>query len=202
MSAPDDFGGEARADAVRPWRKIGERSLVRDRWIDLRAEAWVTGHGVTLDPWYMLHWRPWVHVIAITPDDRVVMVRQYRAGAAATLLELPGGIVDEDGEDAYMRAGERELLEETGYTAEDFTLCAAPFNDPAHATNRVHFLRARNARPTGVQRLDDAEDIRVETPTVAELLEGLPHGAVSHASHIAGLYLALLAAGRIAVTPR
>lgn len=209
MSAPDDYGADRRGelkrpqpDGVRPWRKTGERSLVRDRWIDLRAEAWETGRGASLDPWYMLHWRPWVHVVAITPDDRVVMVRQFRPGAGEALLELPGGIVDEDGEGAVMRAGERELQEETGYTAEDFIPYASPFNDPAHATNRVHFLFARNARPTGAQRLDEAEDIQVETPTIAELLEGLPRGMVAHASHIGTLYLGLLAAGRIAVTPR
>ena len=36
----------------------------------------------------MLHWRPWVHVVAITPGEQVVMVRQFRPGAEAALLEL------------------------------------------------------------------------------------------------------------------
>lgn len=186
---------------TRPWRRVGSRSLVKDRWIDLRAESWVTGRGTALDPWYMLHWRPWVHVVAITPDEQVVMVRQFRPGAEAALLELPGGVVDADGEGAVRAAAERELLEETGYTAEGFSEYAAPFNDPAHATNRVHFFFALNARRVAEQSLDAAEDISVEVVPVADLVAGLPRGLVAHASHIGTLYLGLLAAGRIVVTP-
>lgn len=186
---------------TRPWRRVGSRSLVKDQWIDLRGESWVTGRGTELDPWYMLHWRPWVHVVAITPDDRVVMVRQFRPGAEAVMLELPGGMVDEDGEGAVRAAAERELLEETGFAADGFTEYAAPFNDPAHATNRVHFFFALNARRVADQALDLAEDIEVVTVPVAEVIAGLPQGLVAHASHIGTLYLGLLAAGRIVVTP-
>ncbi|MES2710428.1 MAG: NUDIX hydrolase [Pseudomonadota bacterium] len=161
----------------------------------------MTGRGVALDPWYMLHWRPWVHVVAITPDGSVVMVRQFRPGAEAALLELPGGVVDEDGAGAVRAAAERELMEETGFTADGFTEFAAPFNDPAHATNRVHFYFALNARRVAAQSLDLAEDIVVETVPVGELVAGLPQGLVAHASHVGALYLGLLAAGRIQVTP-
>ena len=167
---------------TRPWRRVGSRSLVKDRWIDLRAESWVTGRGVALDPWYMLHWRPWVHVVAITAEEEVVMVRQFRPGAEAALLELPGGVVDEDGAGAVRIAAERELLEETGYAAESFTEYAAPFNDPAHATNRVHFYFALNARRVAYQALDQAEDITVETVPITEVIAGLPQGLVAHAS--------------------
>ncbi|WP_211876280.1 NUDIX hydrolase [Plastoroseomonas arctica] len=175
--------------------------MVRDQWIDLRAESWVTGRGAALDPWYMLHWRPWVHVVAITPDERVVMVRQFRPGAEAAMLELPGGVVDEDGEGSVRAAAERELLEETGFAAEGFSEYAAPFNDPAHATNRVHLFFALSARRVAEQALDVAEDIEVVLVPVAEVIAGLPQGLVAHASHIGTLYLGLLAAGRIVVTP-
>jgi 8-oxo-dGTP pyrophosphatase MutT (NUDIX family) len=187
-------------DMTRPWRRVGSRSLVKDKWIDLRAESWVTGLGIELDPWYMLHWRPWVHVVAITPDEQVVMVRQFRPGANAAMLEMPGGVVDEDGEGEVRLAAERELLEETGYTADGFTEYASPFNDPAHATNRVHFFFALNARRVAEQSLDLAEDITVELVPIADLIAGLPRGLVAHASHIGTLYLGLIAAGRIAVT--
>ena len=183
-----------------PWRRTGTRSLVRDRWIDLRAEAWVTGRGVTLDPWYMLHWRPWVHVLALTPGDEVVLVRQFRPGVEQASLELPGGVVDEEGAGAVRAAAERELLEETGFAAEGFVEYAAPSQEPAHATNRVHFLLATNARRVADQALDEAEDIQVETIPIPALLAALPRGGVLHAAHIGGIYLGLMAAGRIALT--
>jgi len=65
----------------------------------------------------------------------------------------------------------------------------------------VHFYFALNARRVADQSLDLAEDIVVETVPVADVVAGLPKGLVAHASHIGTLYLGLLAAGRIAVTP-
>ena len=104
-------------DPVRPWRRTGAaRSLVRDRWIHLRAEAWENGAGAVLDPWYMLDWPDWVHVLALTRDDRAVLVRQWRPGLGAASLELPGGAMD-PGEEDPVASGRRELLEETGYEA-------------------------------------------------------------------------------------
>lgn len=79
---------------VRPWRRTGTRTVHRDRWVHLRAEAWTTGGGAVLDPWYMLDWPEIVHVVALTPDDRMVLVRQFRPGAGATVLELPGGMME------------------------------------------------------------------------------------------------------------
>ena len=56
---------------------------------------------------------PWVNLVALTPDRRLVMIRQFRFGVGYTTLETPGGMVD-PGEDSRA-AAERELLEEKGY---------------------------------------------------------------------------------------
>ncbi len=182
---------------VRPWRRAGDaRSLVRDRWIHLRAEAWETGAGAVLDPWYMLDWPDWVHVLALTADDRAVMVRQWRPGLGAASLELPGGMMDR-GETDPIATGRREMLEETGYDAAEFRALPPLSPDPAHATNRVRFLLALGAERVAEQRPDPTEEIGVELHPVPALLEGLGRGAVANASHVGGILLGLRAAGRI-----
>jgi 8-oxo-dGTP pyrophosphatase MutT (NUDIX family) len=181
----------------RPWRRLGGgRSVVRDRWIHLRAEAWESGAGVVLDPWYVLDWPDWVHVLALTADDRAVMVRQWRPGLGAASLELPGGMADR-GETDPVATGRRELLEETGYGAAEFRELPPLSPDPAHANNRVHFLLALGAERVAEPRLDPTEEIAVELHPVSGLLEGLGRGAVAHASHVGGILLGLRAAGRI-----
>lgn len=183
---------------VRPWRRTGAaRSLVRDRWIHLRAEAWENGAGVALDPWYVLDWPDWVHVLALTADDRVVLVRQWRPGLGAASLELPGGVM-EPAETDPVAVGRREMLEETGYGAAEFRALPPLSPDPAHASNRVRFLLALGAERVAEQRLDDTEEIAVELHPVADLLEGLARGAVVNAAHVGGILLGLRAAGRIA----
>lgn len=181
---------------VRPWRRIGGRTLQRDRWIHLRADAWETAGGRVLDPWYMLEWQDWVHVVALTPDDRLVLVRQFRPGFGAAALELPGGIMEPEETDP-VAAARREFREETGHDAAAFVPVASLSPEPAHATNRIHFVLATGAAPAGPQHLDPAEEIAVETLPVGTVLAGLGAGVLANATHVGGLLLALRQAGRI-----
>ena len=71
-----------------------------------------------------------VHTIAVTPDDKVVLVRQFRAGSRRDSLETPGGLL-EPGEDPG-EAGARELLEETGYAGDPPESVPPVFQQPAH----------------------------------------------------------------------
>jgi 8-oxo-dGTP pyrophosphatase MutT (NUDIX family) len=181
---------------IRPWRRTGNRTVHRDRWVHLRAEAWETGEGAVLDPWYVLDWPEVVNVVALTPDDRLVLVRQFRPGLGATLLELPGGIVEAEEADP-VAAARREFAEETGYDAPTFRLVATLRNDPAHAGNRVHVVLAEGAVPATAQRLDHGEEIAVEVLPLADVLAGLAEGSIGNANHVGGLLLALRERGRI-----
>jgi 8-oxo-dGTP pyrophosphatase MutT (NUDIX family) len=164
--------------------------------VHLRAEAWTTGCGTLLDPWYMLDWPEIVHVVALTPDDRLVLVRQFRPGAGTTILELPGGIMEPEEADPVVSA-RREFTEETGYDAASFRTVSTLRNDPAHAGNHLHLVLAEGATPVTVQRLDHGEEIAVEVLPVATVLAGLAEGIIGNAAHAGGILLALRAAGRI-----
>lgn len=98
-----------------------------------------------------------VSVLALTDDDRVVMVRQFRPGPDRVVTSLPGGLVD-DGE-APVAAGVRELREETGYDVASAELVAS-IDPPSHTRPR-HVVLARGARLVGEQALDELEDIDV-----------------------------------------
>lgn len=181
---------------IRPWRRTGTRTVHQDRWVHLRAEAWVTGAGKVLDPWYMLDWADWVHVVALTPDDRMVLVRQFRPGAGAAILELPGGMVEAHETDP-VAAGQREFAEETGHAAASWRLVSQLRHDPAHAGNTLHVVLAEGVTPAGAQHLDPGEEIAVETLSVDAVLAGLAEGLIGNAGHVGAILLALRAAGRI-----
>ena len=193
--------GLNRAAELQHWRRTGSRTALRDRWIHLRAETWETPKGVTLDPWWMLDWADWVHVVALTTDDRLVLVRQFRPGAQAVTLELPGGMM-EAGETDPLAAAAREFTEETGWQAAEWRQVIGLPPEPAHCSNRIHFVLALGCESAGAQALDAGEDIAVQVLPVAQVLAGLGQGIMQNAMHVGGLLLGLAAAGRVALGDR
>jgi len=129
-----------------------------------------------------------VSVLALTGDDRVVMVRQFRPGAERMVLSLPGGLVD-TGEDP-VSAGLRELREETGYHSTAVSLVASV--DPPSHTRPRHTVFARDCALVGDQHLDELEDIEVVLVTITELRVQLSTGRLGTTEQI---YLALDHAG-------
>ena len=184
------------------WRVTATRAVLRDRWIDLRADDCVTAGGKTVAPYYILRYPEWVHVVAITEADELVLVRQYRHGAAAMVLELPGGMVDPD-DPSPEHAGRRELLEETGYEAGAMHPVSALWVNPASHTNRVHAFAASGARRVRAPSLEAGEDgLAVVLLPMSDALARLDDGVLGQAMQVSALLLGLARLGRLQFTAR
>jgi len=135
-------------------------------------------------------------VVAIVPLDgqgNVVMVRQYRLPAGATLLEVPAGGVDE-GED-MPAAAQRELQEETGYRAERLERLGGLFVSPGYCTEFVHLFLAIGLIEDALEA-DPDEDITVERVPLAEAVRLAAAGEIRDGKSIAGILLAARRLGR------
>ncbi len=111
-------------------------------------------------PFYVLNTPDWINVVALTDDDRFIMVRQHRLGTDECTLETPAGLIN-TGEEP-LAAAIRELREETGYTAGDIVLLKRLSANPAILNNYIYFYLATGCKKTNAQDLDAAEDIGVE----------------------------------------
>ena len=179
-----------------PWTTTASETLLDDRWIRLRADRLRTAAGLEIAPWYVLDYPDWCVAVALTPDDRMVLVRQWRHGAQRWSLELPGGVMDAEDADA-VAAARRELREETGYDAAEWRYLYASHANPAIQTNRLHVVLALGAVPVAEAAPEPTEAIRVELPSVAEVLAGLGAGAIGQSMHVGAILVALASAGRI-----
>lgn len=184
------------------WRVRQVQEVVRDRWIDLRAETCETPEGHDIDPYYVISYPDWVNIVAITEDQNLVLTRQYRHAAGRTFLELPGGAVDPLDRDLEA-AARRELLEETGYTASRFQLVATRFPNPALQTNRLHTFLAEGAVRIATSQLETGEEgLTVELASLIDELDGIVGGLLEQALHVSSLHSALIAAGYLTIVPR
>jgi len=181
-----------------PWTTLDSRMLVEDRWIRLRADRLRTETGAEIAPWYVLDYPDWVAAVVLTEDDRMVLVRQWRHGAQAWSLELPGGVMDATDADPVV-AGQRETREETGYEAADWRYLTAGHANPAIQTNRLHVVLGTGARLSTVATPEPGEAIRVEVLPVAEVLAGLPRGMIGQSMHVGAILLGLASLGRISL---
>jgi ADP-ribose diphosphatase len=175
---------------IKRW-KVLETSYFRPRF---RIDKCELSNGNLLDA-TVLEFHSWANVVALTKTGEVVLVKQYRHGVCESLLEFPGGVV-EDEEDP-MEGARRELLEETGYSASHFIQVGQIYPNPALQTNTLHCFLALDAEKVGEQSLDAGEDIEVHLVPLDELVEMAKHGEFRHGLMTAVLFFTLAHLGRI-----
>jgi 8-oxo-dGTP pyrophosphatase MutT (NUDIX family) len=128
----------------------------------------------------------WVNVVALTSDDRLIVVRQFRFGTEEVTTEVPGGLIDPG--EGHAESARRELLEETGYASEHWTYLGSVDPNPAVQTNRMHHYLAKDCRLQAEQELDPGEDIEVATLSEEELRAAISSGEIRHALVLTALH--------------
>ena len=177
-------------DAPTPWRTLRSRVAFEHRWYRLRRDTVELPGGGVLDD-YFVAVRPDVAlVVAITPEDDVLLSRQYKHGVGEVTLELPGGVID-DGESPRAAAA-RELREEVGYACDSLVPLGALMQAPSNATNRIHGFRGAGARRVGDPRLDPSEQIVLEKARLIEIEGLIRAGEIAASDSVAFLLLSLL----------
>jgi ADP-ribose pyrophosphatase len=136
-----------------------------------------------------------VVVVALDPEDRVLLVRQWRTAAGRALLELPAGTLDTADLDAGTVedpdvAARRELEEETGFRAATWRKLAEFWTVPGFATELMRLYLATDLAPAHEDRLGPDEDERLELVPLPwrEAVELAVTGGIVDAKSIVGLF--------------
>ncbi len=129
----------------------------------------------TLSDFYIKVEGPTAAVVALTENNEVVLVRQYRPGPRKILMEIPGGFID-PGEDA-LEAASREFLEETGYIG-DFEKVGACFDD-AYSSMERHCFIAKNCKKVAEPQHTSTETTEVVLMSVLDFRNHLRSGQLT-----------------------
>lgn len=166
------------------WETLSHASVAKTRIFEVRSTRFRHPVRGTERDFVVIDAPDWVNVVALTPDHRIVLVRQFRYGIDAFSLEIPGGVMDA-GEEPLI-AGVRELREETGYTGAPARVLGSVHPNPAMQSNRCHFVFVEQAVPTTPLAWDEDEEMEVIAMPADEVFAlartgGITHGLVLNA---------------------
>lgn len=160
------------------------RILFEGRYVQVVGETW-RDHG----EYEVIRQMGAAAVLPLTPDDRVILVRQFRPPIRASLVEIPAGLLDVEGEDA-LSCAERELFEETGYRATATAFLGGVFASAGSTDHYVHLFVARTElEPVG----EPEPGIELVIRPLGEMVAAAEAGRVRDAKTALAL---LIAAGR------
>ena len=165
--------------SIRPWKRIERTTILQAKIFTAHKDrVYSPDHDQEFD-FFVMEAPDWINVIALTDDEQVVLIRQYRHGTEEVTVEIPGGMVDPG--ESPLEAAKRELAEETGYRAESWQEIGTVDPNPAFQTNRTWTFLARGARPATEQSFDESEQIEVFEKPLSEVARLLADGTITHA---------------------
>jgi 8-oxo-dGTP pyrophosphatase MutT (NUDIX family) len=171
---------------VKRWKVLESKTIWERPWFALQVDRVETSRGAILEEYPLIHARDWACIVPVTRSGEVVLVQQYRHGVGREILEFPAGGVDAGEE--HEAAARRELLEETGYDADEWIHLRSIYPEPTRRRHLAHLYLAVGAHRVSEQRLEPGEDADVVLRPAKDF-DALVSD-LSHAVHVAAAYLA------------
>lgn len=174
----------------KKWQTLKDKKVFETPIFDLTQKTVSPGGNKNSGEFYVLEAPEWINVLPITTDGKIILVEQYRHGIEEVTLEIPGGMVDPG--ESPIESAKRELLEETGYAAEDWKFMGKASSNPAIMSNYTHLFMAENCKAEAEQDTGQFEDIAVHLLSMARFLDLVRQGTVHHSIVLAAVAKYLL----------
>jgi ADP-ribose pyrophosphatase len=172
---------------LKPWPLVSSKPVGDFRIFSIRTDQKINPRTGKPCNFFVIDSANWVNIVAVTPDDHLVMVEQFRHGTNTIELEIPGGIMDP--EDASpIEAGLRELREETGYEGSNARLLGDVAANPAIMSNTCFTVVVENCVSKHSLSFDGGEDLITRLVPVADLSRLVAEGRIKHPLVIVALF--------------
>lgn len=172
------------------WQTLSSEYLSHETWFTVRKDKCKKSDGKIINNYYVFEFPEWVTCFAITENNKVLMVKQYRHALNEVCMELPGGCVDAT-DKSFEEACRRELLEETGYEFSEVIPLGKISANPSTNTNLMHMFLATGGKKIKEQELDANEEIEVYEMSFEEVQQLIDENKILQAMHLSTLYYAL-----------
>jgi 8-oxo-dGTP pyrophosphatase MutT (NUDIX family) len=177
------------------WKVLSSEYLSRHQYFTARKDKCETPDGKIIEAYYVVELPTTACAVALTENGDVLMVRQYRHPLKETLIEIPGGFIDEN--ESPEVAMKRELLEETGYEFSSIIKVGKIAANPGVLDNYTYLFLAKGGIKTSEQKLDDTEELEVEKISLKELKKLFLENKIVQATHNSCVFYALRELGEL-----
>jgi len=163
--------------------RVASQELLRGHFLHAMRDTVRLPDGKEATREYVIHPGA-VMVVAELPDGRLVLERQFRYPVQSVMVEFPAGKLD-PGEDS-LACAQRELLEETGYTARQWARAGVLHPVISYSTEFIDIWFARELT-AGERQLDAGEFLDVFSASADELLQWCRDGRITDAKTLTGI---------------
>jgi 8-oxo-dGTP pyrophosphatase MutT (NUDIX family) len=169
------------------WRRLNKEMVFKTSIFELHKETSESARTGAVHDFYYINCIDWVNVIAVTPKNEIILIKQYRHGSGRMEREIPGGGLDPKDPNP-ISGGARELLEETGYEGKNGQIIGQVCPNPAIQGNicyTVMFTDCEQISEPQMEQTETIETVLVPVESITDLiLEGkISHGLVLNALH-------------------
>ena len=146
----------------KKWKNLDSKQIFGNKIFGFREDKVQSPKTNQIHPVWVMDAPNWINIIPITPERKVILIKQYRFGNQKISLEIPGGMIDKG--EKPKEAAIRELKEETGFTSKEVI------------------------KKTSNQNLDGMEDIEVLEVDLNDIPKLIQKGKIDHALVVSAFY--------------
>lgn len=169
-----------------PLPTLQDKKVIFNEFVKLRKDELLRSDGKNYRYYVLEVPGPAALILARVPDGRFVITKEYRHPAGQVLLSLPGGYVDQ-GEDP-IEAAKRELLEESGYAAENYAIMGSSYPYAGISSQSIYYIYSENAKYAQQPNLEISEHIQVFLMSEEELKKLIKQGHPVDGNLLTALY--------------
>ncbi len=168
-------------------KTVSSKTVFQGKIIDVRVDMVALPNGEIAQRDIVKH-PGGVGIVAITDDDKIIMVKQFRKPIEKAIYEIPAGKLDKNEE--VEKCGRRELMEETGAVADNFIYLGYMYPSPGFDDEVTHMYLATGLH-FGENKLDEDEFLDVEYFTKDEVLNMIMNNEINDAKTVIGFFKAM-----------
>jgi len=171
---------------LETWKRKSSKKVADCRVFNVREDFCERESDGLEHSFFVIENPDWVNIIALTKENEVVLIEQFRHGIEEIILEIPGGMIDKN--EKPETAARRELLEETGYSSDEFIFLGKSRPNPAIQDNWIYHFAAVNAEKIEEVNFDEHESVITKLLPFKDVKKLISDGNITHSLVVSAFY--------------